>query len=153
MEAIELYKSNGSLVVNDKANANGTSSSTTTIAKAKAIATAFGIKGDAVTIKRDEAGIALKTLTVMEIGAHAQNPSCIAVSIKHTTKKNGNKRHTYSIEEQCAKSASETAIAAFMGLTVEEVRAIRAKNIAAQQKPIDVPSSSTPVPPTTPPAQ
>ena len=149
-EALELYKANGLLVVNDqsKVTAKGhtLSSTTITLAKSKAIAAAFGIKGDAVALKQDEGGLAIKTAIGMEIGGLMTNPQAVGVSMKHATLANGNVKHTYTVVEQKAKSASETAIAAYLGMTVEEVRAARLKALAVANKPtIDVPSTSAPV--------
>lgn len=151
-QELDVFRANGILITTPKENSNGTKSEVTTVAKRKALALAFPeLKKDALTLKIDEGGRALLAGIGMEIGGLMTNSACIGVSSRHTTKKNGNKRHVFTVEEQCAKSASETAFAAYCGITVEEVRKMRAAAVAKAQATINVNATSTPVPPAVPP--
>ncbi len=124
-KSIELYKSNGTLVFT-KQGENEAKATTVSIAKAKAIKDAFPELGKiAIAQRRDEAGVAVKTLACMEIGALQANQSVIGTGIRHVNLKNGNVRHTYTLLEQRNQSAQEKAAATFLGMTVEELRAFR----------------------------
>jgi hypothetical protein len=148
-QSIELYTSKGALVTT-KQGVDGAKSDSIQLAKSKAMAAAFGIKGDALTIKRDEISQALKTVAVMRVGGFASNPAVVGTRINSRVKANGDVSHTLVFTEQRQKSASETAIAAYLGMTVEEVRAMRAKAVAA---PINVSSTTAPAPAPAAPAQ
>jgi len=131
--AMEVFTTSGLLVVKEveKLSSKGAklNSSTMTVAKSKAVASAFGITGDAVVIKRDEGGKALLTGIVMKVGSLATAPCAIGTSHKTSNLSDGNLRHTFVITEQRAKTASEAAVATYLHKTVEEVRAMRAEAI------------------------
>lgn len=133
--AIELYQSNGLIVVSEAIKDNGTKTTSVTVAKAKAFAAAFNVgdvklSREALALKRDECSQALKTLAVMRVGGLAQNAAVIGKGIRTTIKKNGNVTHVLTFEEQKGKTSSEEACARFLGMTVEQIRELRKTNLS-----------------------
>ena len=136
-ESIELYKSNG-LVVITQQGVDNAKSSDYKLASRKQIAAVLGIKGEAATIRLEQAGSALKALSVMRVGQLAQNQDTYCRAIKSRENKAGNVTHTITYVEMRNKSKLESAIAEYLGKSVEQIRAERAALLA---KTITVPET------------
>ena len=145
MQALELFKGHQVILTTDTVNDKGTRSSIISISKPKDVALAFGlsIKSGDIAINLQQAGESIKTQLVKEVGSQAVDPSVFGVRMKRTVKKSGEERYVYTLVKPVSKNASESAIAAYLGLTVEQVRELRAKQ-SAPAKPIDVQATVTP---------